>query len=160
MSVIDVTRAAEIKERLDDYQALTMTLWGESRGLTERGQYAVGCVIKNRLAKRFRGARTIKQVCHARLQFSCWFVVGGAANYQRVLTVSLIMLEEPSIDWPGSLKMCADTAKRLLGPTYRDITDGATHYYHDSIPAPEWAKVAGATLTCDIDGHLFYKGVK
>lgn len=160
MQGIDIVRATEIKERLDDYQALTMTLWGEARGLSERGKYAVGCVIKNRLAIKFRGAKSIKDVCLARLQFSCWFVVGGVQNYQRVLQVSLVMLDEPSTDWPISLKACADVAKQLLGPTYNDITSGATHYYHESIATPSWARVPGALLTCDIDGHLFYKNIK
>ncbi len=154
---MDTVRATEIKERLDDYQALTMTLWGEARGLSYEGKFAVGCVIRNRLNANFRGAKTWKAVCLARLQFSCWFEVGGPQNYLKVLQMSLIMLEEHSDTWPVSLKECANIAKLLVGPP--DVTDGATHYYHDSIAPPAWSKPP-AVLTAEIGGHLFYRNVK
>ncbi len=159
MQAIDIVTATEIKERLQDYQALTLTLWGEARGLSDEAKFAVGCTIKNRLKIHFRGARTWKDVCLSRLQYSCWFAVGGPKNYQAVLQAALIMLEEHSDSWPKSLKACANVAKRLLVEDDADVTDGATHYYLEGTPQPSWAKPP-AILTLELGGHLFFRNVK
>lgn len=158
MPVIDVVRATEIKEQLNDYQTLLLTLWGEARGLSYPGKFAVGCVIRNRFAVHFRGARSIKQVCLARLQFSCWFEVGGFSNYQALLHSAEIVLNKVIEVWPTTLAQCSVVATNLLAGEL-DITDGATHYFHESIPEPAWAKPP-AVLTLQLGGHLFYRNVK
>jgi hypothetical protein len=158
LQAIDIVRATEIKERLDDYQALTMTLWGEASGSSHDGRLAVGNTIKNRLLKKFRGAKSWKDVCLARLQYSCWFNAGGPGNYQRVLRQAELMMTEHSEQWPKSLKQCADIAKELMGEV-EDLTHGATHYYRDGTPVPFWTKHP-AVLTLELDGHLFFRNVK
>ena len=42
----------------------------------------------------------------------------------------------------------------LQNPGMLDITDSATHYYADYIPAPRWAKERDKTVK--IDTHIFY----
>ena len=42
----------------------------------------------------------------------------------------------------------------LQNPGMLDITDSATHYYADYIPAPRWAKARDKTVK--IDTHIFY----
>lgn len=159
MPAIGVIRATEIKESLSDYQALTLTLFGEAQGLTDEGKFAVACVIRNRLRKKFRGARTIKDVCLSRLQFSCWFEVGGVKNYNRLMETAEIMAEEPRESWPSALLRCSAVATKALRPTEPDIVDGATHYYLEGTPEPPWTKPP-AVLTVEVGGHLFYRDVK
>lgn len=46
----------------------------------------------------------------------------------------------------------------LQNPGMLDITDSATHYYADYIPAPRWAKERDKTVK--IDTHIFYNKTK
>ena len=47
-----------------DRLVMAQTIWGESRGETKEGQYAIAHVIKNRLdSKRWFSADTLEGVC-------------------------------------------------------------------------------------------------
>ena len=66
---------------LSDREVLASTLWAEARSEAVVGRIAVGCVIRNRMSRR---KQTAKQVCLAKIQFSCWWPVGGEANHKRL----------------------------------------------------------------------------
>lgn len=52
---------------------------------------------------------------------------------------------------------CLSIATEVMTTASTDPTKGATHYYADSMAAPDWAKTA--TLTAVIGHHRFFKDV-
>ncbi len=122
------------------------TLWQEARGEPTEGQTAVAHVIKNRLLSGRWGAN-IAQVCLYRGQFSGWYMPHDP-NFAGACRLK---------DDDATLLKLTDLMQQVLGDT-NDPTNGATHYYAETIAAPEW--INGAVF-CGKFGHqLFYKGVK
>lgn len=149
----------DVQDKLSEEQAIQLTIWGEARGLSLVGQIAVGCVIRNRLQKHFRGAKTYKDVCFSRLQFSCWTRLGGSVNFDSVIAAAQQVLTLPENRWAVSLKTAQQVAQGIMSGELTDVTDGATHYYHKSIPPPAWS-LAPAVKTKELGGHLFFKNVR
>ena len=75
----------QVRAALDDWQALTLTLYGEASAEPIEGKVAVGCVVRNRVQTPNRYGSTYRAVCHQRAQFSCWWTFGGVPNYRRVM---------------------------------------------------------------------------
>jgi len=147
----------EIKAALTDEQALTLTLWGEARSERIEGRIAVGCVIRNRMAK---GQRSAKSICLAKSQFSCWWTWGGQNNYAAVMDWARKLSLGAAIPAKSVLDECAWIADGLLGNRVRDTVKTATHYYAPAamLPAgrvPGWAK--GLEPLAAIGGHLFFR---
>uniref|UniRef100_A0A6M3J8R3 Putative cell wall hydrolase n=1 Tax=viral metagenome TaxID=1070528 RepID=A0A6M3J8R3_9ZZZZ len=152
-----VCNDADAKAALTDLQALLLTMWGEARGEPVEGRIAVGCVVRNRMRKSGRGA---KSICLAKSQFSCWWTWGGQSNYTAVMDWAW-KLGLGGVEPAGTvLDECAWLAQGLLGNRLRDRVKGATHYYSPAamVPlgsVPGWAK--GKTPVAEVGGHLFFR---
>ena len=141
------------KER--DIDVLARTLWGEARGEGLAGMVAVGHTIRNRVemdlgndGKPDWWGEGYEGVCRKPWQFSCWNADDPNSAYLRG--------EKPI---PAAQFMQAREAAVIVIEGRRpDPTGGATHYYSTSLPkAPVWTK--GATRTCKIGRHIFFKEV-
>lgn len=112
------------------------TLYAEARGEPEEGEIWVAWVIKNRAARNI-GGKSIKAVCTADKQFSCW---NGKTEMK---------INEPN-SWNRSVRI----AEQVLDSS-SDPTGGSDHYYADSIAEPYWAK--NCIETRKIGHHQFLK---
>lgn len=119
------------------------TVWMEARGEGEIGMQAVAHVIVNRLQSG-RWGKTLASVCLAPLQFSSW----NTRDPNRVAMAAL-----PDND--ALLQKCRDFI--AAAPTEADPTNGATFYFADYIPPPQWSE--SAKLEAKIGRQLFYSGV-
>lgn len=156
----------EVRDRLTDFGALTLTLFGEARGESVEGLIAVGCVIRNRLKTPRRFGSSYKAVCHGRSQFSCWWSFGGVPNYERVYAMARATVEQRDLPLPESMlpvyQECCFIAEGIIAEQLRDRVGNATHYYAPAamVPkgkVPDWA--AGLTPTAKVGSHLFFAGV-
>jgi len=159
--------AAEVRDRLTDFGALALTLFGEARGEPIEGIVAVGSVVRNRVERPRRYSSTFRGVCVQPAQFSCWWLFGGETNYERVYGMARAFVEGRGMPLEGSSidvwRECQFVAEGLIGGQVRDRVAGATHYY---APAgmqpmgaiPIWAE--GLTPAATIGRHLFFAGVK
>jgi hypothetical protein len=96
-----------------------------------------------------RWGDTITSVCLAWEQFSSWDGDrGDAQNRTRIGKV-------PDTD-PVLMQCAAFLQAAMDGEP--DPTNGATHYYADSIPAPDWTK--GAVFCGKIGRTMFWRDVK
>jgi len=118
------------------------TIYAEARGEVDPGQQWVGWVIKNRaLANWPKGGNTIKGVCLAEDQFSCWN------------NTDHIQIDEEKA-WTKALQVATEVTNSNSDPT-----SGSNHYYAargpNRIPAPDW------TARCDfiksVGNHDFYR---
>jgi len=156
----------EVRDRLTDFDALCLTLFGEARGEPVEGVIAVGCVIRNRLLTPRRFGSTIKAVCHARAQFSCWWRFGGMQNYERVYAMARAILELRELPLGPAYRPiyqeCCFIGEGIIGSQLRDRVKAATHYYAPAamVPrgrVPDWAD--GLSPSAKVGGHLFFAGV-
>lgn len=132
----------------EDFDAMSRTIYGESRGQPFRGQIAVGWVILNRVRHptiRWWGVG-ITGVCYAPKQFSCHNPNDPNSGLCRVANFGM-----------SSFVKASTAAGLVMLGEHPDPTQGATHYYADSIQPPFWTK--GATPTVVIGNHLFFKDV-
>lgn len=132
----------------EDLWITAATVWGEARGESRAGQYAVAWVIRNRQAlhPRWQG-KSLAAICRARAQFSPW---GNAPTRA--------LLEEVSLDTP-SFVACLQATVAVLGDLVPCNVGASTHFY---APAgvktpPRWAQ--GKTPYATIGGHRFYEGI-
>lgn len=124
---------------------MARTIFGEARGEPFEGQVAVAHVILNRWRSgRWFAGKTIEGTCLKKSQFSCWN--SNDPTYKRVVSVGM-----------AELTPFLHIAENAYNNNPLDPTDGATHYYADTIPEPKWAK--GKTPTVKIGHHLFFKGI-
>lgn len=120
------------------------TLWQEARGEPLDGQKAVAHVLVNRL-KTGRWGKSLAEVCLWYLQFSGWrdvdpnFGISCRMPDDSTALVQLAGLIEAAQAEP-------------------DPTDGATHYYANTIKPPAWT--LGATFCGKFGNQLFYKNVR
>lgn len=144
--------AIDLAGPLSDADVLAATLWAEGRSLNLLGRIGIGCVVRNRMARR---NQTAKQVCLARLQFSCWWPSGGRANYNALV----YLLEEVATTDDAVFRECQWIAQGLLSGACRDITQGADHYLTTRLlgspDRPSW--VNAMTCTGHDEAHTFYR---
>jgi hypothetical protein len=72
---------------IDDLAALSLTLYGEARGEPIEGKCAVASVVINRTKNPDRFGDTIRDVCLAPRQFSCWNA-GDDANHAKLMAMA------------------------------------------------------------------------
>jgi spore germination cell wall hydrolase CwlJ-like protein len=125
---------------LTDLQIVARTLDGEAGNQGYAGQQGVANVIQNRIVLVWQGETTARGVCLHRLQFDCW---SPGVDRNRIMASGYI---------PPS--QCLLIARTALNGTLTDITQGATHYFDDSIEPPIWA--APARFTVKIGSLNFY----
>jgi N-acetylmuramoyl-L-alanine amidase len=149
----------DIKELLTDRHAVALTIFGEARAEPLVGQVAVGCVIRNRLARPTRFGASWKLVCLRKLQFSCWWEQGGAANFAAVMAAAerLVSGFEPA---PRSaLAHALWVADGVMQAGTPDVTQDANHYLTAALlreKPPGWT-LPPARKVADIGAHVFYK---
>ncbi len=114
--------------------------WREARGEGRDGIRGVLHVIKNRALKH---NKSWAQIVYQRLQFS-------SMTYGQDPQLSLVPAQPDAI-----FADCYDIADSIFQGGDFDITNGADHYFADSIPMPEWAK--SMTATAKIGHHSFYR---
>jgi hypothetical protein len=152
----------DIKAALTDRQATALTIFGEARNEDVTGQVAIGCVIRNRLSKplRFGGRQdaTWRDICLRKLQFSCWFEAGGAANFAAVMAAAerLVSGFDPKPD--SSLAHALWVADGVMLHRTRDVTKGANHYLTTALlktKPPGWTLPPARPVSV-IGGHTFF----
>jgi len=114
--------------------------WREARGEGRDGIRGVLHVIANRATKQ---SKTWAEIVYARLQFSS-MTYGGDPQ--------LCVIPAPP---DPAFVDCYELADAIYQGHDFDLTNGATHYFADSIPAPSWA--AQMTQTAKIGHHAFFK---
>jgi len=140
---IDQALAEPARER----DILARTLWGEARSEGETGMRAVAAVFINRRARDgIERIRSVREICLAAYQFSCWNV--GDPNRIKVLTVD---------ESDGPFRIALNIAAEALSGTMVDPTGGATHYHAAHIH-PYWSH--GRTPSASIGHHVFYNNVE
>lgn len=141
------------KER--DIDVLARTLWGEARGEGLAGMIAVGWTVRNRVELDLGSdgrpdwwGEGYEGVCRKPWQFSCWNASDPNSAYLRG--------EKPIP--PAQYMQAREAAVAVIEGGRPDPTGGATHYYSTSLARPP-AWTQGATRTCKIGRHVFFKGV-
>lgn len=144
--------------RLTDHQAVALTIWAEARNEPIEGQIAVGCVIRNRLRRPQRFGATWRAVCLRRLQFSCWWPVGGAVNHQRLMVQVTRLLDGHAPEPRSSLAVACWVADGVMLHGVPDVTGGADHYLTSALlhaAPPAWVR-SPARQTSEIGNHAFF----
>jgi spore germination cell wall hydrolase CwlJ-like protein len=144
-----------ITDKLSDRDVLAVTLWAEARGESLEGRVAVGCVVRNRMARR---AQTVRHVCLAPMQFSCWQEIGGRANHAALVEVVETLVSGRNVSDP-IIRECQWIADGILGGSCRDLTKGADHYITttllSSTKKPGWVRTM--TWVATVGAHAFYR---
>lgn len=149
----------EVRNALTDQQAFVLTLWGEARGEPIEGKVAVASVIINRWKVPNRYGKTIRGVCHARAQFSCWWRFGGVANYEAVmLRANGVRTGHAYTDplW----RECEWVVDGLLTGAVRSRVGASTHYLTTSLlksAPPAWATTKKPDYI--VSAHSFFEGI-
>jgi N-acetylmuramoyl-L-alanine amidase len=122
---------------------LARTTWGEARGEGNLGMQAVAAVVVNRTSFAPKWGDTVEAVCLQPQQFSCW-------NPQEPTCAA--------VDWtdPEFARSLVIALIACVGEL-PDPTNGATHYYADSIEPPYWA--VGEEPCAVIGHHIFFKDI-
>lgn len=158
----------EVRAKLDDREAVALTLYGEAAGEAIVGKLAVACSIRNRVKADLGGdgkpdwwGEGYKGVCLKAWQYSCWWE-DGAPNTERLykhaealVTGALNPALSPLF---GELGWIADGA---IGDALRDMTEGSTHYctqYLYAVKPPKWA--VGRKPTVTYGSHHFFANVE
>lgn len=132
-----------------DQEVLARTLYAEAREGGVIGMTDVAHVICNRAANPRWWGNSIRAVCLAKMQFSCWWVKDS--NYRKMIAATE---DDPSFKRAMSIAGAA-----IQGTLGADDTKGADHYYAPAgmgdAGAPRWADPA--KLTLERKGHRFYR---
>jgi N-acetylmuramoyl-L-alanine amidase len=120
-----------------------LCIFAEARSEPYEGQVAVGCVIRNRMAKHFFSDGTVLDTVAKPYQFS-WFNAGDAQR-TRVLRV---MGDDPA--WR--------VAKQAWDESSRSRPVGDAMWYHAEYVTPAWA--TELRFLKRIGRHLFYEASK
>lgn len=139
-----------------DLDTMALTLWGECRGESLKGQQAVAWVIRNRFYQPGWWSRhagdgipddTIAAVCRDPWQFSCW----NPSDRQSA------RLKDPSTLQRPDVQALRELAARVLWEdAANDPVAGADHYCTKKVaPYTRWAK--GRKPVKVIGNHQFYR---
>jgi N-acetylmuramoyl-L-alanine amidase len=123
-----------------DKWCAALCAWREARGEGRDGIRAVLHVIANRAKQ---SNKSWAQIVYARLQFS-------SMTYGSDPQLTNVPVSPDTV-----FADCFEIADNIANGGDFDLTDGATHYFADSIPMPEWAKTM--TETVKIGRQTFYK---
>jgi hypothetical protein len=112
-------------------------------------QQAIAASLRNRL-NAGRWEPTLAGVCLQRYQYSETLPdAGDNADLERVVNL---------LDGDPELVAAAAAYDTVMADPTLDPSNGATHFYADGIPVPNWAK-APAVLAVKIGAVNFWKGV-
>ena len=140
--------AGQAVQAIEQGRVIPDDLWGpacifaEARSEPYEGQVAVGCVVRNRMARKYASDGTVVGTVWWPKQFSWTNSTDGQRT--RVLRAEL---SDPA--WRVAVRAWEESAmSRVVGD--------AVLYYADYIPAPDWAKAPGVTLVRTIGKHRFF----
>jgi spore germination cell wall hydrolase CwlJ-like protein len=126
----------ELKHDLSDREILVLTIVGEARGEPIEGQIAVANVIVNRALRR---KISVKDVCLAPKQFSCWNENDSNRPLLEELAKEFIRGEYQLKDY----KQIQWIVEGILEGKLSDNTKGSDHYMTTSLfnsdKRPKWA---------------------
>lgn len=122
-----------------------LTVACEASNQGHDARVGVAASILNRV-KDGRFGSTPAAVCLRRFQYSEWN--SDAADNRNLERVASMADDDPVI---------VDCATAWNEAQTQDPTEGATHFFAESIPEPWWA--AQATFTVQLDALRFYKDV-
>lgn len=150
-------------DRYDDYDRdvlfLGLTAYAEASSEGQDGIRAqIHSVLNRWQEKDWDAGETVASTCMRAYAYSAW----NTTDPNRVRALSVPMGDK-------IIQMCISEAEGAISGTTQDPTDGATHYYREGTPEPDWVsgirkfdgkRVAPpATFTIQIGHHLFYKNV-
>ena len=119
------------QQQSSDLIFLALTVWREARGESAQAQLAVAYSILQRVAHPSWWGSDVMTVVFDKWQYSS---LTNPKDPQLVTWPDLPESKDPV--W-GS---CVNAAEAALTCSQPNPAAGATHYYDDSIPAPEWAQ--------------------
>lgn len=139
---------------MTDVEALTLTIWGESRGEPIEGKIGVAMVMRNRFKTAYRGAKSYVDVCTAHAQFSAWTEETMQMQAeQEVLNGDPTLANHPD----PTLHLCYEIAKATISGSLADPTNGANHYMTMELyrrATPTWAQ--GQRPICQLGAQVFF----
>lgn len=136
---------------------LALTAYAEARSEGQDGIRAqVHSVINRHAVGRWYSRKTVAGTC----------LLGYAYSAMNTTDGNREAAAEVPMDDPWMTVCVAETQAAIAGTT-DDPTQGATHYYRQGTPEPDWVSgvkngvqvAAGAIFTVQIGRHLFYRGV-
>lgn len=141
----------DVKRELTDREAMILTTYGEARGEPIEGQLAVINTINNRSKNR---AQTIREVCFANLQFSCWNQ--NDPNFPILMELANQVIVE-KVPENRIFNQITYLVEGVLSNRLSDNTRGADHYMtthlFQSDKRPSWAKNPKRQI--EIGNHTF-----
>lgn len=149
-----------------DVKVLAITLDAEGRNESILGRAAIAWTVKNRRAGLGPLAdrdKTYAEICLRRLQYSCWWRVGGEQNYLRTLNLAeqVFGLDDEIRTLPSQLRESAWIAQGVIQGVIKDPVQGATHYLTTALyrtQPPTWATADKEVRA--IEHHTFMKGIR
>lgn len=117
-----------------------LCVWREARGESADGIRGVLHVIANRAKA---GNKSWAEIVYAKWQFS-------SMTADRDPQLELVPKTPDPI-----FEQCCELADLIFDNGEPDLTLGATHYFADYIPVPDWA--ASMKQTIKIGHHIFFK---
>lgn len=148
----------ELRAVISPQTALICTLLGEAASEPIEGQIAVACVVRTRATHPRWWGRSIKEVCVAPAQFSCWFE--NNANTARVYGLAeALHLRQDATGARSLIGQLQWIAAGVIDDLLLDNTGGADHYLtralYQSAACPSWAR--GRTPVATIGAHVFLR---
>lgn len=129
---------------LTEIMIIALTLMGEAEGEPYTGKVMVAEVIINRAQV---GKQSLKTVCLAPKQFSCW---NGKRSEKLIARLPTLEKQASNQAW----KDCKQIAVMVCKPDYKTSTR-ATHYFNPEKCNPKWAKAMW--ICASVGNHLFLR---
>jgi len=122
---------------------LARTIYGEVMGEDDTAKHAVANVVMNRVKNPKWWGKTVKEVCLARKQFSCFNF--SDPNFEKLVTVTIK---------DRAFQECFGTAYAVIKGLIPDNTNDATHYHNKDIDTV-WDD--NMKITLELNKLVFYK---
>jgi len=132
-----------MNQRDRDIDALAKTIYGEARGESQEGQYAVAHSVMNRQKsnKSYLKGSNVEETCKKPYQYACW-------NSNDVNSGKL----------GNAGQQHRNIATQVYDGQHKDNTNGSTHYHADYAKSGHpWANNKQPTRT--IGAHEFYNNI-
>ena len=147
------TAAGLVTHDPSELKCLAVTVYGEARGESEKGQIAVAYTVKNR-------AKT-KSLCNVALAPKQYSIFNNNPELRAAAQSQHIEPRQKNVIDQRSWERAVRVAQIVLHGLVPDPTNGATHYLAPKVMKvkryryPKWSKQY--TLVSIINGHKFYK---
>lgn len=139
----------------NDAVVLALTALGEARGEGLEGQIAVMQTVLNRVAEH---GRSITERALQRLQYSCWWSVGGSADNRYVLDLARRAMLGTLM--PPAYSESVYLAGGVISGRFQNYSKGATHYCTYALlkhAPPPWA--IGKEPVTILGTQAFFRGI-